>query len=392
MKELLSRRTDPHADVNRLTLALEEARADGRPILDLACSNPTVVGIDYPVEGLLAPLADARAIRYEPHPLGLPAAREALAAHLADQRAPVDPQRILLTASTSEAYACLFKTLCDPGDEVLVPRPSYPLFDYLARFEGARPVSYSLRYDGRWTVDPQSFRAALTPRTKAVVAVSPNNPTGSWVRAADLELLSSPGLPLILDAVFSAYALSDAAPPRLDALGEREVPSFILGGLSKEVGLPQLKLAWTRVVGRGPAVEAALARIELVADAYLSPGTPVQWALPRLLERGREVQRAILARVRSNYAAIPPLLPHGSTVSRLAADGGWSAILRLPRLRSEEHWVLELLQRRRVHVHPGYFFDFPDEAYLVVSLLTPEETFAEGIRRLAAHVDQVALA
>jgi alanine-synthesizing transaminase len=370
---------------NALALALARARAAGRPLLDLTESNPTRAGIPYDGKAILEALAPAASLVYEPAPFGLTSAREAVARVLSAAGPAVDAGRVVLTASTSEAYGFVFKLLCDPGDEVLVPAPSYPLFEHLARLEHVRAVPYRLAYDGAWHVDLDSARAATTARTRAIVTVSPNNPTGSYLKTAELSALGALGLPIVSDEVFASYPLRDDATRARSALDARGAPLvFALGGLSKLAALPQMKLAWMALGGDDARVAAALARLEVIADAFLSVGTPVQHAAPALLaSRGpaegaiHEVTSANLAFVRERVA--------GSAVSVLDVEGGWYATLRLPRTRTEQDWALALLEEDGVHVHPGHFFDFESEAYLVVSLLTTKEPFGRGIDRIVTR-------
>ncbi|HEX3770045.1 MAG TPA: pyridoxal phosphate-dependent aminotransferase [Polyangiaceae bacterium] len=377
---------------NALAVALARAHEEGRPVLDLTVANPTTAAIPYATEAIVAAFAKPEALVYAPAPFGLASAREAVARDLAAHGPAVDPARIVLTASTSEAYAFLFKLLCDPGDEVLVPRPSYPLFEHLARLESVRVVPYRLAYDGAWHVDRPSVREALTPRTRAIVTVSPNNPTGSYLKADELEALAGLGVSVVSDEVFARYPLRPAragegrATTALEAaLGGKRAPLvFALGGLSKLAGLPQAKLAWTAIGGDPARVAEALGRLEIIADAFLSVGTPVQHALPDLLASRRTAEEAIAARTQRGLSWLAAEVD-GSAVSLLDVEGGWYATLRLPRTRSEEAWALAFLEDG-VHVHPGHFFDFEDEAYVVVSLLTPEAALREGVRRVLARV------
>lgn len=374
---------------NRLSRALGEARAAGRPIIDLTESNPTRAGIEYPAD-LLAPLADPRGLSYAPSPLGFVDARRAAAAEYQRRGLVVDPDRVVLTASTSEAYAMLFKLLADAGDEVLVPRPSYPLFDHLTQLELVVPQPYDLVYHGSWSVDFASVERALTPRTRAVLLVSPNNPTGSFITADDLEgiaaLCRDRGLAIIGDEVFADYELSPAVTDRPVSVASRDdVLAFSLGGLSKSVGLPQLKLGWLAVNGPDALVQGALERLELVCDTYLSVSTPVQLAASDLLARGAIVRERILARVRENHAVLLDQTLGTPACRVLGADGGWYAVLQVPSLKSEEDLVVDLVNTEGVLVHPGYFFDFPRESFLVVSLLPPERAFRDGVSRLLRH-------
>jgi aspartate/methionine/tyrosine aminotransferase len=372
---------------NRLTLAELALRARGVRLIDLTETNPTRVGLDYPARCLEA-LAAPASLAYEPHPFGLPAAREAVAAELGRSGARVDPARVILTASTSEAYTFLFKLLCDPGDEVLVPVPSYPLFEHLTRLELVEVRPYPLEYHGTWSVDLDALDRALTARTRAVLVVSPNNPTGSLLTRHDLGGLAarcaSRGLALIGDEVFTDYLLAARA-ERARVLDQDEALTFSLGGLSKSAGLPQVKLGWMVAGGPAPIVEAALARLEIVCDAFLSVSTPVQQAADALLAAGRLVRERILQRVEGNLRVLAGLADDHPACSVLRVEGGWSAVVRVPATRTEEALVLELLERDHVLVHPGYFFDFPHEAFVVVSLLPEPDAFREGAGRLLAR-------
>jgi hypothetical protein len=360
-----SRRLPWGAPVNALTRALEERRRAGAEILDLTVSNPTQAGLDYPRDEILDALRDPGALVYEPDPRGWPEARRAVAAAHG-----VNEEAVVLTASTSEAYALLFKTLCDPGDAVLVPTPSYPLFDHLASLEGVRVRPYPL--------DLATGRARLPGkpgRAKAVVAVSPNNPTGSWF--ADAGAVARLGLPLICDEVFAGYAFGEAPSP---ARSRRDLPVFTLGGLSKSAGLPQMKLAW--ILATGPGADEAVERLAAAEDAYLSVSAPVMRAAPRLLALAPRIRAQIAGRTRDNLAALERIA--GPALRRPAA--GWYAVLEVPAARTDEQWAIDLLAQDGVYVHPGYFFGFPREAFLVVSLLAPPEVLAEGARRIAARL------
>ena len=341
---------------NALFEMLAEKLAAGIPILDLTESNPTRAGIDYPV-GFLGALADERALSYEPEPFGLPAARLAIA-----QEYGTSFDRVIMTASTSEAYSWLFKLLCDPGDEVLVPRPSYPLFEYLARLESVAVRHYNVFYDHGWFIDFHTLERAIGERTRAIIVVNPDNPTGHFIRRHEVEQLSTlcarHDLPLISDEVFSDYLIEPAADSVLTLQG---IADFTLNGLSKLVGLPQMKLAW--MITKRPMPE-----LEIIADTYLSVGTPVQVALPALLGLRRSIQRQIIERVRHNL---------GLVERKLVVEAGWYAVIPV---LDEEETALGLLRDRNVLVQPGYFYDFERSGYLVVSLLTRPEVFEEGIR------------
>jgi alanine-synthesizing transaminase len=365
---------------------LDEKRSAGGPILDLTESNPTAAGFAYPSEAILSALADPRSLRYEPAAAGMPAARAAVSDYYSGR---VTPDRVLLTASTSEAYAFVFKLLFDPGDEVLVPAPSYPLFDYLAALDSVRVVQYPLVYHESWAIDFDGLASSITSRSRAIVLVNPNNPTGSYLKQSELgpllALCREHNLALISDEVFADYALDDQARLVRTLTGIDEVPTFCLSGLSKVAGLPQMKLGW--IVTGGPPSDRAKAfeRLELIADTYLSVSAPVQWAAPRLLGLRGELQRQILGRVLANRAFVASQIGPASPWKLLSAEGGWNTILEAPRIRSEEAWVLGLLSEDSVLVQPGFFFDFEREAFLVISLLAAEGVFREGIRRILAR-------
>lgn len=386
---MFSSRVPDDRTPTRYARALAAARARGE-LLDLTVSNPTRAGIPYPAD-LLQPLADPEAMIYRPDPFGLADARAAVAETYVARGLDVDRERIVLTASTSDAYSLLFKLLCDPGcSDVLTPVPSYPLFDHLARLDGVGQRPYTLDYHGTWRIDPGSLARAWTGDTRAVLAVSPNNPTGSILDERDADELvsgcASRGAALIVDEVFRDYPLG--AP--LAEPGALHDPACLvarLGGLSKTVGLPQVKLGWIALDGPEAMVAEARDRLELIADTYLSVSTPVQVAARRLLRGGVPVRQAILERIRGNYDSLRRAASPSSTVTVLPAEGGWSAVLRVPATRTEEDLVVELLERDQVAVHPGYFFDFAHEAFVVVSLLPAPDVFARGSERLLERID-----
>ena len=375
--------------LNRLSAALGAHRAAGRALIDLTVTNPTTVGIHYP-DDILTPLADPAGRVYRPEPFGLDGARQAVAADFGRRGISVAEDRVVLTASTSEAYSLLFKLLCGPGDDVLVPSPSYPLFDHLTLLDGVGAHAYALEYHGRWELDAHSVDTAWTDRTRAVLAVSPNNPTGSVLSAAEFDALAARSAErdaaLIVDEVFADYTLGSGRSGRSGESGRSGALRFRLGGLSKSAGLPQVKLGWIAVDGPDALVLGALDRLELICDTYLSVSTPVQAAAPALLAGGAAVREQLQARVRGNYAMLRKTAAANPAVEVLAADAGWSAVLRVPSKQSEEDLVLALLAEQGVLVHPGFFFDFPREAFLVSSLLPEPAVFAEGVRRVMEHV------
>ncbi len=364
---------------NRLARVQTRLKAAGTRITDLTESNPTRAGLTYPVD-MLESLGRSSGLTYAPEPLGLRCAREAVSAYLERLSINVESSQIVLTTATSEAYSMLFKLLCDPGQEVAVPQPSYPLFEHLTRLEAVRAVPYSLEFHGRWAIDLESLRTAVTTRTRAVLLVSPNNPTGSFTTVEDLRAVTAlcheHGLALIADEVFGVYPHTAAArgPSVLDE--PAETLTFVLGGLSKAVGLPQLKLSWTVVDGPENFVRESLDRLSLICDTYLSVSTPVQRAVGDLLDRGSEVTIQIATRVRDNYARLQRLARQQPATTLLPTEGGWYAVVQVPSTKSEEALTLELLEDERILVYPGYFFNFPREAFLVLSLL-PEPTLFE---------------
>ena len=368
---------------NRLSALLDERRKSGAQILDLTESNPTRASLIYPEAEILAALSDASALRYHPSPRGLDTARDAVAAYYYDRGTQIPVENILLTASTSEAYAYLFKLLENPGDEILAPRPSYPLFEFLAGLESVHIRQYPLRYDGIWHVDFDALEQAITPRTRGIVVVNPNNPTGSFLKRAELEHLDSlaadRGLAILSDEVFRDYAFGEEAERVSTLAGKRRALTFSMSGLSKIAGLPQMKLGW--IIANGPTSDQAMDALELIADTYLSVSTPAQVALPRLLALSSAVMQQIRERTASNLARLRGIM-QDSPATLLKIEGGWYAVLQVPRTRSEEEWALTLLDECGVLVQPGFFFDFEAEAFLVISLLPEPATFTEGVSRL----------
>ncbi len=392
---MFAERTNWRLAQNRLTEAVEAARAGKAKLLDLTVSNPTRVGLQYDATTILAALHSPQALDYDPQAKGLLAARQAVAAYYADtsgsrQRASnVSAERIVLTTSTSEGYSFVFRLLCNAGDELLVPKPSYPLFEFLADLQDVKLVPYPLIYDHGWQMDFPSLEKAVTKRTRGVVVVHPNNPTGSYVKAEEFAPLNAfcraHGLALIVDEVFLDYGLDDREHASFP--GNRDVLTFTLSGLSKISALPQMKVAW--VVTSGPEAEAveAMARLEVIADTYLSMNAPVQWAVPVLLEQRENIQRQLLQRVRGNLAELDRQLAGQQACERLQVEGGWNAVLRVPVTRSDEELAIALVRKQAVLVHPGHFYDFPSDGYLVLSLITKEEEFSEGITKTLGYLN-----
>lgn len=375
-----SRRSACSTAANSIARALD---AHTGPLLDLTIGNPTLAGFDVP-----AAAADAigRGARepYRPAPFGLLDGRTAVG-----ESVGVAADRIVLCASTSEAYGFLFKLLCDPGDAVLVPRPGYPLFDHLARFCAVRPTSYPLYHDGEWCIDRAAVQRALTPKTRAIVLVSPANPTGSCTRAADLRWLRTLGLPIISDEVFADFLLEPATDGVTSVLPSPDGLVFALGGLSKSAGFPGAKLGWIAIDGPDAAVREAMRRLELIGDTWLSAGTAVQQAASELIAIGATRRAAILSRLRTNLCALRESL-RGSAATVPRVEGGWYAPIRLPATQTDTQWALGLLAAG-LRVQPGWFYDFGEGTWVVVSLLTPEADFAAGIallrRQMPAEAD-----
>jgi aspartate/methionine/tyrosine aminotransferase len=388
---MFASRTNWRLETNRLTRALEEHRRSGKELFDLTASNPTTCGLAYPEKEILTALADPRVLVYRPESEGLREAREAVAEYYAGRLgfsgsfAPrIDPDRILLASGTSEAYSHIFRLLCEAGDEILVPAPSYPLFEFLADLADICLVPYPLLYDHGWQIDLASLRAELTPRSRAVLAVHPNNPTGSFVKpreAAELaEICAAREMAIVADEVFLDYA-SRPELARSFALHDGAL-TFTLSGLSKISLLPQMKLAWTVVSGPESAVQMAADRLEIIADTYLSPGTPVQLALPKFLSLRHAMQAQLQRRISANLSALDAMLRESKSLARLDREGGWYAILRVPVTATDDDLAVTLLERRSVLVHPGHFFNFSRDGFLVLSLISPEGEFREGVRRL----------
>ncbi len=372
---------------NSIARLVAAKRASGARVLDLTESNPTNAGLAMPADAILSAFAHPEMLTYSPDPAGLLAAREAVAGHYVDiQHVNIHPDRILLTTSTSEAYSFLFKLLTDPGDEVLAPQPSYPLFDFLAGLELVNVVRYPLAYHGAWGIDFEELAARAGPKTRAIVLVNPNNPTGSFLHRAELaplmQFCRERKIAIISDEVFSDYALREDDRLVRSLRSCTDVLTFCLSGLSKVVGLPQMKLGWILVSGPEALRAEAVSRLELIADTYLSVGTPVQLAAAALLTAGGAVRRQIQARAARNLATLGAAIGDGSPFRVLNVEGGWYAVIEVPRVRTEEEWALDLLNRHDVLVQPGYFYDFEREAFLVVSLLTHEAVFDQGIGRL----------
>jgi alanine-synthesizing transaminase len=428
---MFSERTNWRLVQNRFTQAVEEVRARGGRLLDLTASNPTRVGLKYDSEAILGALRSEQALDYDPQAKGLLSAREAVARYYCEQscrgerdvasnvsttrgggagrQVEVDPAQIVLTTSTSEGYSYVFRLLCNAGDELLVPKPSYPLFEFLADLQDVKLVPYPLIYDHGWQMDFHSMEKAVTARTRGVAVVHPNNPTGSYVHASELRPLNgfcrTHGLAVIVDEVSAANTVElrstgqpTAAVPTSSSLsfpslaapsfvGNQDVLTFTLSGLSKISALPQMKVAWVVTSGPAEQVAAAMARMEVIADTYLSMNAPVQWAVRVMLEQRESIQRQLLERVRGNLAELDRQLARQKACQRLSVEGGWYTVLRVPVTRSDEELAVELARDKSVLVHPGHFYDFESDGYLVLSLIAPEREFKEAVERLLEKVN-----
>jgi alanine-synthesizing transaminase len=374
-------RTNWDRTPNRLSEALAARRAAGKPVLDLTVSNPTECGFTYDAGEVLRALGNPAALVYEPNPKGLESARRAVTGYYGDRGDEVSAEDIILTTSTSEAYSYLFRTLCNPGDEILIPSPSYPLFDFLAEIQDVKLVRYPLLYDHGWQMDFHALEQAVTARTKGVIVVHPNNPTGHFTKPAEIARLnticSAGQIAIIADEVFLDFALDGKRVASFAA--NSGALTFTLSGISKIAGLPQMKAAWLAVSGPRDSKSEALARLEVIADTYLSMNAPVQLALPTLLEQRHSFQQQLSSRLRENLAELDRQLTEQKACSRLAVEGGWYAVLRVPALRSDEELALELLTTQGVYVHPGHFYDFSTDGFLVIGLITPSKDFSESV-------------
>ncbi|HZR56530.1 MAG TPA: pyridoxal phosphate-dependent aminotransferase [Terriglobales bacterium] len=382
---MFSKRTEWRLTPNRFTEAHRELLTGGREVLDLTVSNPTRAGLEYDAKLILSSLNRTEALDYDPQSKGLLNARQAVAAYYKDQHGLVglDPESIVLTTSTSEGYSFVFRLLCDFEDEILVPKPSYPLFDFLADLQDVKLVPYPLLYDHGWQIDFPSLAKAVTSRTRAIVLVHPNNPTGSFVSDAECrelnEFCREHKLALIVDEVFLDYV---HGLQRTTFAANQKTLTFTLSGLSKVSGLPQMKVAWVVTSGPAEEVKNALGRMEVIADTYLSMSAPIQLATPVLLHQRQNIQSQLLERVQRNLTELDRQLSGQKTCQRLEVEGGWYAVLRVPAVQSDEDLAIDILRKTSVLVHPGHFYDFPSDGYLVLSLITPEEEFREGMERV----------
>jgi aspartate/methionine/tyrosine aminotransferase len=379
---MFSDRSNWKLDVNLLSQALAGHRSSGKTLIDLTVSNPTACGFDYDGESILKALSNPAALNYEPDPRGLESARNAVAAYYRHHGAEVRIEDVVLTTSTSESYSFVFRTLCNPGDELLIPSPSYPLFEFLAGIQDVKLVRYPLVYDYGWQIDFHALEQAISRRTRGIIVVHPNNPTGHFTKPSEAaklnEICSARQMAVIADEVFLDFAFGENRQFTFAANSGALI--FTMSGLSKISGLPQMKAAWLCVSGPEVLKAQALARLEVIADTYLSMNAPVQLAIPAFMEQRSEFQRQLMKRARRNLQEFDRQLAAQKTCGRLEVEGGWYALLRVPAVRSDEDVAIELLSKKGVYVHPGHFYDFPGDGYLVLSLITPEKDFADGIR------------
>ena len=385
---MFSDRTNWNLAPNRLSEALARYRARSERLIDLTASNPTECGFQYDSDAILRALQNPDALAYHPDAKGLLSARSAVTGYYRSHGIDVPAEDILLTTSTSEAYSFIFRLLCDPGDELLVPAPSYPLFEYLSDIQDVKLSPYRLFYDLGWQIDLHAVEKAVSSRTRGLIVVHPNNPTGQFVKSAEREALneicSSRGVALISDEVFLDFALEDSG---ASSFADNEGPlTFTLSGISKIVGLPQMKAAWLIASGTSGQKTQALERLEVIADTYLSTNTPVQLALPDFLNQRGSFQQQLVERIRHNLEELDRQLDLHKSVNRLRVEGGWYAVLRVPATRSDEDFAIFLLEKKGVYVHPGHFYNFPADGYMVLSLIAPQEDFSEGVERLLATI------
>jgi alanine-synthesizing transaminase len=387
---MFSDRTAWNLERNKLSEALAKRRSSGLPLIDLMQSNPTQCGFHFDPQKILAALNNPASLSYDPDPQGLPQAREAVAAYYRSRNCQISIDDIFLTTSTSEAYSFLFRILCNPGDELLIPQPGYPLFSFLAGIQDVSLVRYPLIYDYGWQIDFQSLQQAITPRTRGIIVVHPNNPTGHFCKPNEIERLnqicSERQIAIIADEVFLDFSLESGIPRTFAS--NNEVLTFTMSGLSKISGLPQMKVAWLTVAGPHALKQQAIARLEMIADTYLSMNAPIQLALPVLLEQRHPFRQQWLTRIQNNLAGLDKTLESQKLCTRLKLEGGWYAVIKAPSTEGDDELALELLITRGVYVHPGHFYDFPADGYWVVSLITPEQELATGIDALLAMVEK----
>jgi alanine-synthesizing transaminase len=384
---MFASRTNWNLKPNRLAEALERHKSGGRRLLDLSASNPTECGFKYDAPAIMRSLCAPASLQYHPDPKGLKSARQAVSDYYAERGERIAIDDLILTASTSEAYSFIFRLLCNPGDELLIPTPGYPLFDFLADVNDVRLVRYPLFYDHGWHIDMHALKQAITPRARGIIVVHPNNPTGHFTRSEEVselnQICSANQMAIIADEVFLDFSLGAAQKSFVANTGAL---TFTMSGISKISGLPQMKFAWLAVSGPEETKREALARLEMIADTYLSLNAPIQLAAPVLLQQRKQFQQQLMSRVRTNLAELDSQLAGKNNVGRLVVEGGWYAVLRIPATRSDEELAIDLLEKHDVYLHPGHFYDFPGDGYLVVSLITPMQDFTEGLRRVLSAI------
>ncbi|MFI5253238.1 MAG: pyridoxal phosphate-dependent aminotransferase [Bacteroidota bacterium] len=390
---MFSTRTNWQRKPNRLTALFNELRDSGKQILDLTVSNPSECGFTYPSKEIIAALGTTRSMHYQPEPQGIIPARKAVCNYYKSKELDIAPHQVFLTASTSEGYSTVFKLLCNAGDDVLIPKPSYPLFDFLAQINDVHLSEYSLRYDGEWHIDIDSLVEAVTPMTKAICLIHPHNPTGMFIKKIEYEKLiaiaTERNLALIVDEVFLDYGFEENALRHSSTAGERRVLTFTMNGISKMIGLPQMKLGWIVLSGPDNILLEASHRLEILCDTFLSVNTPVQEALAVFLKTGDIIQDQIRERTKNNFTHLSHSINEDGQCSVLQSEGGWYGIIRVPRIKSDEEWCIDLLKQYGVYLYPGYFFDFVEEGYLIVSLLVEEEKFKEGVKRIEKCIESL---
>ncbi len=387
-KKYFSDRTNWNLNINDLAQLIHEQKIKGLPILDLTESNPTKCGFEYPTELITKAITQSDNFIYEPSPKGQLHAREAIVSYYLLQGITLDTEQIFLTSSTSEAYSFIFRLLCNPGDSVAIPSPSYPLFGFLGDLNDIELQPYELRVDQNWEIDFPSLEQLISTRTKAILLVNPNNPTGSYIQQEEMgkltKLSQEKELALISDEVFFDYSFSSIQKTSLAS--NDQTLSFSLNGLSKILGLPQMKLGWIIINGPDRLKKEAIERLEVIADTYLSVNTPIQNALPQILPLRNQIQEQIKNRVQTNFEFLKALLSTHSQTEILNIDGGWYTILKIEGIEDEDAWTLQLLKEKGVLIHPGHFYNFSQSGYFVISLLTPAHTFQEGLKKVLAKM------
>lgn len=385
-RSMFSTRTNWNLTTTRLAEGLARLRASKRKLIDLSASNPTDCGFRYDGGSILKAFINPAALKYSPDPRGLRSARMVVGEYYLSIKENVAADDLILTTSTSEAYSFVFRLLCNPGDELLIPSPSYPLFDFLAELQDVKLVRYPLFYDHGWHIDFHALRQAITPRTRGIILVHPNNPTGHYTKQVERdtlnEICAEHDLAIVADEVFLDFDLTGAAVHSF--VSNQGALTFTMSGISKIAGLPQMKLAWVAVSGPEDRKREALARLEVIADTFLSMNAPIQIAAPALLAQRHGFQDQLMARVRANLAELDSQLAEQTKCSRMEVEAGWYAVLRVPAIRPDEDLALELLETSGVYLHPGHFYEFAGDGYLVVSLITPERDFEEGVEQVLA--------